>query len=135
MKDMDIWVYPGSFDPITNGHLDIITRASRLCSKLIVAVGNNSGKNPSFSVEERLELIRQSAEGIHGVEAVSFSGLLADFMKKIDTNVIGKNFMAGKDNHVDNKELIEINAAIRYHDVEIIGEELREAMTSMKAII
>jgi ketol-acid reductoisomerase len=61
--------------------------------------------------------------------------LLADFMSRIDTNVIGKNFNEGKDGHVDNRELIEINEAIRYSEVEIIGAELREAMESMKAII
>ena len=61
--------------------------------------------------------------------------LLTDFMKKIDTDVIGKNFNEGKSAHVDNKELIEINDEIRYHDVEIVGAELREAMESMKSII
>ncbi|RIJ47043.1 ketol-acid reductoisomerase [Maribellus luteus] len=61
--------------------------------------------------------------------------LLADFMKKIETNLIGKNFNAGIDAHVDNKELIDINEEIRYHDVEIIGAELREAMGAMKSII
>ena len=61
--------------------------------------------------------------------------LLADFMKGIDTNVIGKNFNEGIDGHVDNKELIEINDEIRYSDVEIIGAELREAMEAMEAII
>ena len=61
--------------------------------------------------------------------------LLADFMNRIDTNVIGKNFNEGKDGHVDNRELIEINDEIRYSEVEIIGAELREAMESMKAII
>jgi len=61
--------------------------------------------------------------------------LLADFMKKIDTNVIGKNFNEGIDNHVDNIELVKINEQIRYHEVEIIGEELREAMEAMEAII
>ena len=61
--------------------------------------------------------------------------LLADFMKKIDTDVIGKNFNAGKDNHVDNMELVKINEAIRYHEIEICGEELREAMTAMKKIV
>ncbi len=61
--------------------------------------------------------------------------LLADFMKSIDVNVIGKPYKEGKDNHVDNKELIEINDEIRYHDVEIIGAELREAMEAMEAII
>jgi ketol-acid reductoisomerase len=61
--------------------------------------------------------------------------LLADFMSRVDTNVIGKNFNEGKDGHVDNRELIEINDEIRYSEVEIIGAELREAMESMKAII
>lgn len=61
--------------------------------------------------------------------------LLADFMSRIDTNVIGRNFNEGKDGHVDNRELIEINDKIRYHEVEMIGAELREAMESMKAII
>ena len=61
--------------------------------------------------------------------------LLADFMSKIDTNVIGKNFNEGKDNHVDNKTLIAVNEAIRFHEVELVGAELREAMDAMKAII
>ena len=61
--------------------------------------------------------------------------LLADFMSKIDTNVIGKNFNDGIDAHVDNKELIDVNAKIRYHEVELIGEELREAMEAMEAIL
>lgn len=61
--------------------------------------------------------------------------LLADFMKKIDTNVIGKNFNEGGSGHVDNRELIEVNDQIRYHDVEIVGAELREAMGAMKSII
>jgi len=60
---------------------------------------------------------------------------LADFMKKIDTNVIGKNFDAGKDGHVDNFELVKVNAAIRNHSIEICGAELRAAMTAMKKIV
>ena len=61
--------------------------------------------------------------------------LLADFMSKIDTNVIGKNYNVGIDGHVDNKELIAVNEVIRFHDVEMVGAELREAMESMKPII
>lgn len=79
---MNIWVYPGSFDPVTNGHLDIITRASGLCDRLIVAVGNNSSKNPAFSVDERIELIKLATEGLPNVETDTFSGLLVDYMKK-----------------------------------------------------
>ena len=61
--------------------------------------------------------------------------LLADFMSKIDVDVIGKNFNDGKSAHVDNKELIEVNKEIREHDVEIVGTKLREAMAAMKAIV
>ena len=61
--------------------------------------------------------------------------LLADFMKTIETDVIGKPYNVGKDNHVDNFELIKVNDAIRNHDVEYIGEELRAAMTAMEAIV
>lgn len=85
--NLSIWVYPGSFDPITNGHLDIITRAACLCDRLIVAVGNNSSKNPAFSVEERIEFINQAVAGLQGVETASFSGLLTDFMKKTGAKV------------------------------------------------
>jgi ketol-acid reductoisomerase len=60
--------------------------------------------------------------------------LLADFMKKIDTNVIGKNFNEGKDNGVDNKTLIAVNEMLRFHPIEIVGAELRDAMTDMKQI-
>ncbi|GAF01869.1 NADP-dependent ketol-acid reductoisomerase [Saccharicrinis fermentans] len=61
--------------------------------------------------------------------------LLADFMKKVETNVIGKNFNEGLQASVSNKELVEVNEAIRFHDVEMVGAELRDAMTAMKAII
>jgi ketol-acid reductoisomerase len=60
--------------------------------------------------------------------------LLADFMKKVDTNIIGKNYNAGKDNGVDNKTIIVINEVIRFHPIELIGGELRQAMTEMKTI-
>lgn len=84
-------VYPGSFDPITNGHLDIIRRAGRLYDKLIVGVLNNPGKKtPMFSVEERMEMIRSVTEDIPNVEVDSFEGLLVDFAKANGANVIIK---------------------------------------------
>ena len=61
--------------------------------------------------------------------------LLKDFMSKIDTDVIGKNYNDGKDAHVDNMELVRVNAEIRYHGIEIVGEDLRAEMTAMKEII
>lgn len=76
---MRIAVYPGSFDPITNGHLDIIERAAKLYDKVIVGVLNNSSKNPVFSVDERLDMIRRVTSHIPNVAADAFSGLLVDF--------------------------------------------------------
>jgi len=75
-----ICIYPGSFDPITNGHLDIIERASKLFDKLIVAVTVNPNKNPAFSLEEREELIRECVKDYYNVEVDSFEGLLIDYV-------------------------------------------------------
>ena len=88
---MKIAVYPGSFDPITCGHLDIIKRSAKLFDKVIVAVLNNSQKKPLFSVEERMNLIKRCISDISNVEVDSFSGLLVDYVKakKADTVVRG----------------------------------------------
>ena len=74
-------IYPGSFDPLTNGHLDIITRSSKLFDKVIVTVLTNSAKKPLFTVEERLELIRRTTRHLPNVEVVCYDGLLVDFAK------------------------------------------------------
>jgi len=83
-----ICVYPGSFDPITNGHMDIIRRASVLCDRLIVAVLNNSSKTSAFSVDERVTMIRRSVEGICGVEVDAFGGLLVDYARKVKASAV-----------------------------------------------
>lgn len=87
---MRIAVYPGSFDPITNGHLDIIKRASRLYDKLIIGVLNNSSKKPLFSAEERKAMIDEAISGIDNVSCDVFSGLLVDFAKQNGAMVIVK---------------------------------------------
>lgn len=74
-----IAIYPGTFDPITNGHLDIIERAARIFDKVIVAVANNTGKAPLFSKEERKKQIEKSTSHIEGVSVEIFSGLIVDF--------------------------------------------------------
>src|SRR5690348_7267507 len=77
-----IGVYPGTFDPITNGHLDIIRRASRVCDRLIVAVSTNAGKGPLFSIEERVALVRDEMKDVNNgsnVEVVAFDNLLIQF--------------------------------------------------------
>jgi pantetheine-phosphate adenylyltransferase len=81
-------VYPGSFDPLTNGHLDIITRSSKLFSKILVAVTDNCNKKHTFSLNERLQLVQESTKNLENIEAISFSGLLADYLKQINSFVL-----------------------------------------------
>ena len=94
---MKICVYPGSFDPVTNGHLDIIKRASALCDKLIVAVLTNGSKNPTFTVAERISFLKSVTEDISNIEIESFSGLLVDFIKEKNANAIIKGLRAVSD--------------------------------------
>lgn len=90
-------VYPGSFDPCTNGHLDIIARAAKLADRVVVAVLVNSSKTPLFSAEERVELLKTATAEFDNVEVCSFSGLLVDFMKQIGSTVIVKGIRAVSD--------------------------------------
>ncbi len=85
---MHIAVYPGSFDPVTNGHLDIIERASKLCDKLIVAVLDNPSKMPMFTVEERVKHLELILKDKPDIEVRSFSGLLVDFAKSVGSNIV-----------------------------------------------
>jgi pantetheine-phosphate adenylyltransferase len=90
-------IYPGSFDPITNGHLDLIIRGNKLFSKLIVAVAENPLKRPFFKIEERLAMVRESIEPYPEVDAVSFDCLLIDFVKKFNAQVIIRGLRAVSD--------------------------------------
>ncbi|MCX7843013.1 MAG: pantetheine-phosphate adenylyltransferase [Clostridia bacterium] len=94
---MKICVYPGSFDPVTNGHLDIIERAARLWDKVIVAVLINSNKNAVFSLAERVELLKLALADKPQVEIECFSGLLVDFMKQKEATAIIKGLRAVSD--------------------------------------
>lgn len=90
-------VYPGSFDPVTNGHLDIVRRAAALVDELVVAVLVNTSKNPLFTLEERVELLRQATADIPNVRVDSFSGLLINYMKSNDIPLIVKGLRAISD--------------------------------------
>ena len=94
---MRIAVYPGSFDPLTNGHLDIIRRATRLFDRVLVSVLENEGKSPLFSVAERMELIAQCTSSIPGVEVHSFSGLLVEFMRRAGATAVVRGIRAVSD--------------------------------------
>lgn len=94
---MKIAIYPGSFDPITSGHLNIIQRAASIFDKLIVCVMVNGGKNPMFSLEERVEMIRRVTCDISNVEVDGSSELLAEYAKRRGGCVIVKGLRAGSD--------------------------------------
>lgn len=85
---MSIAIYPGSFDPITNGHLDILKSGAEIFDKVIVAVSYNINKQGFLPVETRIELIKQSVSNLKNVEVVSYEGLTVDYAKKIGANVI-----------------------------------------------
>ncbi|GAB4220373.1 MAG: pantetheine-phosphate adenylyltransferase [Spirochaetes bacterium] len=91
---MQIGIYPGSFDPLTCGHLDIIKRATQLFDKLIVAIARNSEKFPLFAVEERLAMLQECCRDISKVEITSFDGLLAEYCKKNNINFIVRGLRA-----------------------------------------
>ncbi|WP_195514763.1 MULTISPECIES: pantetheine-phosphate adenylyltransferase [Clostridia] len=94
---MRVAIYPGSFDPVTNGHLDIIKRGSKVFDKLIVGVLVNIDKVGLFSIEERVELIKRVTSHLENVEVVSFNGLLVDLAKKNNARVILKGLRAVSD--------------------------------------
>ena len=94
---MRVAIYPGSFDPVTNGHLDIITRGSKVFDKLIVGVLVNVDKVGLFPIEERVELIKRVTKHLDNVEVVSFNGLLVDLAKKNNARVILKGLRAVSD--------------------------------------
>lgn len=95
--NIKIGVYPGSFDPLTNGHLDIIKRASKLFDKLIVGVLHNDAKKAIFSMEERVALIKKCTADMDNVEVELFEGLLVDFAKEKNATAIVKGLRAVSD--------------------------------------
>jgi pantetheine-phosphate adenylyltransferase len=90
-------IYPGSFDPVTNGHLDVIDRASNLFDEVIVAIADNVEKQPLFALEDRLEMLRSSLEGRSNVRVGQFAGLLVDFAVKENANAVVRGLRAVSD--------------------------------------
>ena len=96
-KSEKLVVYPGTFDPITNGHLSILTRALKVFDKLIIAISNNPQKAPLFTMEERIFMIREVLKDQPNVEIDSFDGLLVDYVVKKKTNVVIRGLRAMSD--------------------------------------
>ena len=108
-------IYPGSFDPLTLGHLDMIKRSAKIVDELVIGVLNNSAKNSLFSLDERVSMIKEMTESMPNVTVASFDGLLVDYMKEINATIIVRGLRAVKDfeyelqiaqtNHVENPEV------------------------------
>jgi len=108
-------IYPGSFDPITNGHVDMILRSSKIVDELIVGVLNNSAKKSLFSVEERVSMLTELTKDLPNVKVTSFNGLLVEYMREINANIIIRGLRAVTDfeyelqiaqtNHIENTEI------------------------------
>ncbi len=111
-------VYPGSFDPATNGHLDIIERSAKLVDHLVVAVLNNINKTSLLTVEERVELLKKITSHLSNVEIKSFSGLLVDFMVKEKSTIIIRGFRAMLDYEYE-MQMAQVNRQL-YEEVETI---------------
>jgi pantetheine-phosphate adenylyltransferase len=92
-----IAIYPGSFDPVTMGHLDIIQRSARIFERVYVAVATNFTKQPLFSTEQRLEFLKEATTGLANVEVITFDGLLVDVAKKNNARIIIKGLRAISD--------------------------------------
>lgn len=90
-------IYPGSFDPFTNGHLDVVQRASRLFDRVIVAVAMNAGKSPLFTLDERRAMVEQSIGHISNVEADAFDGLLVDYVHRCSAQAVLRGLRAISD--------------------------------------
>ena len=90
-------IYPGSFDPVTNGHLDVIERARKLFDEVVVAVANNDEKQPLFSLEQRLDFLRETAGQIENVRIAKFSGLLVEFARAENAGAVIRGLRAVSD--------------------------------------
>lgn len=119
-------IYPGSFDPLTLGHVDIIERSSKIVDELVVGVLNNSAKNSLFSLQERVSMIKEMTDSMPNVTVSSFDGLLVDHMNEIDATIIVRGLRAVTDfeyelqiaqtNHVENPnvETIFLTTSLQY---------------------
>ena len=97
MTKKRVAIYPGTFDPVTNGHIDIIRRASNICDHLVVSVALNPSKNPLFSIEQRVDFIKKGLKGLKNVDVLPFDNLLTDFARVNNATVIIKGLRAVSD--------------------------------------
>jgi pantetheine-phosphate adenylyltransferase len=137
---LTIAIYPGSFDPITNGHIDIAARASKLFDKVIIGIFATPDKNLTFSVEERLDLAKQAVAHLPNVEVKSYSGLTTEFAREVKANVmvrglrIRDDFEREFDFAIMNKRLfpeLELVCFMASHDYQFLSSSLMKEVASL----
>jgi pantetheine-phosphate adenylyltransferase len=94
---LTIAIYPGSFDPITNGHIDVATRAAKIFDRLVIGIYDNPGKQLMFNLEERVEMSKRAVTGIGNVEVKPFTGLVIDFAKKVEAQAMVRGLRVSAD--------------------------------------
>ncbi len=116
---MNAAIYPGTFDPMTNGHLDIIKRASNVFDELTVSVLDNKAKSPLFSVDERVNILREATKDIPNVHVESFEGLLIDYCKQKNVGVVVRGLRAVTDFEYE-LQMAQMNRKLSNHFVETV---------------
>ena len=116
---MDRILYAGTFDPVTNGHLDVIYRAANLCDTLVVGVLDNLQKNPQYSVAQRKEMLELTMEGVENIEVISYSGLLADYVNENGIRAVVRGLRAAMDFEYEIR-IAQMNAKLFNEGVETI---------------
>jgi len=141
---LTIALYPGSFDPITNGHIDITTRASRLFEKIIIAIFESPDKHLSFSIEERVNLAKQAVANLPNVEVRAYSGLTVDFAREVNAKVMvrGLRMSADFDREFEmammNKKLypeLELVCLMASQEYQFLSSSLLKEVASLKGNI
>ncbi|MCM0598792.1 pantetheine-phosphate adenylyltransferase [Periweissella fabalis] len=115
---MKIALYPGSFDPLTNGHLDIIQRASKLFDRLVIGVGTNTSKAPLFSTSEKIILIREVTAEFENVDVIEISGLTVDVMDSLDADYLVRG-LRNENDYLYERDIAEMNRSLR-SDIETV---------------
>ena len=127
-------IYPGSFDPVTLGHLDVIERASKLFDHLIIGVLNNSAKTPLFSIEERVNMIQEATKHIPNVEVKSFGGLTVDFAKECEAHAVVRGLRAVTDFEYE-LQIAQLNRVINPNiDTVFLTTDLKYAYLSSSSV-
>ena len=129
-----IAIYPGSFDPVTNGHLDIMKRASRMVDRLIIGVLNNNSKTPLFSVDERVNMLREVVKVLDNVVLTSFAGLQADFYKQQHADAVVRGIRDSRDYDYELFLARGIQMLIPEYEVVFLATDLRYSCVNSSTV-